>query len=62
MWKYDIVGNTWEFLSGAQTRNTRADYTTPLPGGISKHAMVIDGLGSSIYIHGGEGYAGGLGS
>lgn len=56
IWKFDITQNLWEFVSGSQSFNIRADYTTPYPGSVAYPGMVIDGANRNLYVFGGEGF------
>lgn len=58
MWKYDIESNVWEYLWGRRSLNSHANYTEPYPGGLSQHAMVIDGVDDALYVFGGWGFNG----
>lgn len=58
MWKYNIATNTWEHLSGSMIPDPNPDYisSSPYPGGMNDHTMVIDSTDSYLYIFGGESF------
>lgn len=56
LWKFDLVDDVWEHVSGRRHPNTRSNYTFPYPGGIGDHSMVIDSADDYLYIFGGQGY------
>lgn len=54
LWQFSLVDRTWMKLSGSNERNTRSNYSVPIPGGLGSHTMGM--VGSSIYVFGGVGY------
>lgn len=58
LWKYDLATNTWIFITGGQSVDEISNYVFPYPGGLDKHAMVIDSSGDHLYIFGGRGFGG----
>lgn len=61
LWKYYFGNSSWVWLGGEYASNVYADFTTPYPGAVYRHAMVMSNDGSSIYLYGGDGYALGKG-
>lgn len=57
MWAYDVVSESWEYVSGSQMPNVQANYITPLPGGVIGITLV-NGEDGYLYFFGGNGAAG----
>lgn len=58
VWRFDLKNATWDHLWGNLSLNVLADYILPYPGGMNRHAMVLNGNSSSFIVFGGLGYAG----
>lgn len=58
LWKYDLVDNAWYHVRGNKSVNKVSDYDLSYPGGVYRHAMVIDRVNRSLYMFGGQGFDG----
>lgn len=54
LWRFDIGGSVWDYLSGNQSANIVSDYTVPYPGSVNYHTMSL--YGDYLYVFGGRGF------
>lgn len=54
LWRYDIMDDTWLYLTGSKVVNALGNYSVPYPGGMNAQMMVID-MYDNIYVFGGHG-------
>lgn len=53
---FDLLSNTWSYITGNRTGNLPSDYDAAYPGGVYHQTMVIDHKDRYLYVFGGRGY------